>query len=51
MDGVDGLAKGNLVKVEVIDQKIIINGKALADATAKKYQHFLIHHLSNSRRY
>ena len=37
----DGLAKGYDVKVEIINRKIIINGKALADDIAKRYEAYL----------
>ena len=37
----DGLVSGNDVKVQIIDNKIIINGKAIAEDVAKKYASFL----------
>ncbi len=37
----DGLVSGNDVKVQIIDNKIIINGKAIADDVAKKYASYL----------
>jgi K(+)-stimulated pyrophosphate-energized sodium pump len=36
----DGLIEGNNVKVEVINNKIIINGKALPDDVRKKYDQY-----------
>ena len=37
----DGLVNGNDVKVEIINRKILINGKALADDIAKRYEAYL----------
>ena len=37
----DGLIDGNNAKVEVINNKIIINGRALPDDVAKKYTQYL----------